>query len=61
VRVVSTEARDCAAYAAVRGDRLDAYRAEQAVSALAWEDAVAQRRAEGPEPDSIPFESHMKA
>jgi hypothetical protein len=53
VKVVSAEARHCAACAAVRGGRVDAYRAEREAGALAQNDAVAQSR-NGPESDSVP-------
>ena len=46
VEVVSLEARDCAACAAVRGGRLDAYRRQRAEAARSRKDEVAQRRAE---------------
>ncbi len=44
VKVVSTEARDCAARAAVRGGRMDDYRAEQEAARCEMRDAAARAR-----------------
>lgn len=45
-RTVSVAARDCAACAAVRCDRVSQYLAQRAAASRAQRDAVAQRRAE---------------